>query len=641
MKLFTYLIFVALLFACTNLVQAQEVEIEKSSNKVILQGKVYYVHIVKKGETLFSISKAYDISQKEIAIENPDIYLGLQLGQALKIPYVERSEDNKEEKFKFHIVKVKETAYSISKMYNVSLESIYENNPGSEDGLYINQVLRVPIISGAEAKENFNEESEKYYFHQIVAGETLYSIARKYDIKVRRIKRANKNINEVELPIGQFIRIPKEHSDFTESVIIQEEEDNYAGVEIQDIPIIDYVEPDVECGNQYFGRTYNVAVLLPLFIKENFKAEVEQTDSIVDPQKTEVVDEKNWDEFVSPRSKNFIEFYQGVLLAVNQLKNNGLKVNLQVFDTERSDDKTIEIINSEGFDEMDLIVGPVYPNTLRVVSMYSMENRINMISPLSQTEDLLMENPYLFQVNPSYNTQIDDFTKNISNYYESNMVMIHEGDSLNTEMVTGFKEKLFSYMSYKTPMDEVSFKELAYNSLVVHNDTINTFEHALDKSRKNVIVIPSNKEAFVNEVISNMDAFRSFGYDIEVFGFYRWSKFRAIDRGYFYSLGLNIFSPYYVDYQLEYVKNFIKQYRRSYGSEPYQYAFQGFDVSYYFLSALMKFGPDFQYCLKNHNLNLIQSNYTFKRMNGYSGFENKSVYMLKFNSDYSIKKIDY
>ena len=74
-------------FLLHTVVLAQEpVTVERSNNKVILEGTVYYIHVIKPGQTLYSIAKVYNISQKEIAIENPGVISGLQLGQALKIP---------------------------------------------------------------------------------------------------------------------------------------------------------------------------------------------------------------------------------------------------------------------------------------------------------------------------------------------------------------------------------------------------------------------------------------------------------------------------------------------------------------------------------------------------------------------------
>ena len=78
--LLSLFIFQAVLFA------QEPTTVERSNNKVILEGTVYYIHVVKSGQTLYAISKAYGISQKEIAIENPGVVSGVQIGQALKIP---------------------------------------------------------------------------------------------------------------------------------------------------------------------------------------------------------------------------------------------------------------------------------------------------------------------------------------------------------------------------------------------------------------------------------------------------------------------------------------------------------------------------------------------------------------------------
>ena len=75
------------LFLLQGFLEAQDpVTVERTNNKVILEGTVYYIHTVKPGETLYAISRAYNISQKAIAIENPGVISGIRIGQALKIP---------------------------------------------------------------------------------------------------------------------------------------------------------------------------------------------------------------------------------------------------------------------------------------------------------------------------------------------------------------------------------------------------------------------------------------------------------------------------------------------------------------------------------------------------------------------------
>ena len=267
MKLKNSFIIICALFVFSASAYTQTTEIVKSKNKVMIQGKVYYVHIVKAEETLFSISKAYQVSQKEIAKENPDILWGLQVGQALKIPFSKSEQKETETEYIYHIVNSSETAFSLSKKYNISLEQLYEHNPGTEEGIYVSQVLRIPKKSEIKEKPVFDQQNDLYYYHQIKPEETFYSISRLYNIKVRRLKKANKNINVNELPIGQYMRIPKEFADADtiQSIILKEEEDSYAGVELTQIKTPDYSEPDVEClkENLLTKTTYNVALLLP------------------------------------------------------------------------------------------------------------------------------------------------------------------------------------------------------------------------------------------------------------------------------------------------------------------------------------------------------------------------------------------
>lgn len=131
------------LLSVSTFLFSQEVQVKISKDKVRVDGKTYYVHIVQTGETLYSISKAYGVNQSDIAISNPDIYAGLKVGQALKIP-VSIKETQSDEDYIYHIVKRKETLFGISRMYNVSMEDIIRLNPEVKEGLKLSQTLRIP-----------------------------------------------------------------------------------------------------------------------------------------------------------------------------------------------------------------------------------------------------------------------------------------------------------------------------------------------------------------------------------------------------------------------------------------------------------------------------------------------------------------
>ena len=175
-----------ILLSLASLAQEQVI-VNRSTNKVILEGKVYYIHVVKQGHTLYSIAKAYNISQKEIAIENPGIMSGIQLGQALKIPVEPNLEEEidtsmeeiVDESVRTHTVQPGETIYGIARLYNLNEELLLGANRGvSTDNLRPGQKIIIPEIGKPEQEPAYNEEG--FAYHRVKRRETLYSIGRYY-----------------------------------------------------------------------------------------------------------------------------------------------------------------------------------------------------------------------------------------------------------------------------------------------------------------------------------------------------------------------------------------------------------------------------------------------------------------------------
>ena len=109
-------------------------------------------HKVEKKQTLYSIAKLYAVKQREIILANPEIEQGLKEGVTIKIPVAtikkEKREDltqNNELTHKKHLIKKKETFYSLSKLYNVSIDSIKMVNGGLKKGLKIEETIFIPI----------------------------------------------------------------------------------------------------------------------------------------------------------------------------------------------------------------------------------------------------------------------------------------------------------------------------------------------------------------------------------------------------------------------------------------------------------------------------------------------------------------
>ncbi len=255
-----------------------------------------------------------------------------------------------------------------------------------------------------------------------------------------------------------------------------------------------------------------------------------------------------------------------------------------------------------------------------------------MVSPLWDNLQYVDENPYLFQVMPSFSAQIDEFARYISHFDNKNLVLVHNGDSLGYSNIQLFKDKLFGYIG-DSLLEHIQFKE------VIFTDSINVLEHAASKEIENIFIVPSNDEAFVTNVVTKLNTLSAFNYPVKVCGLSRWQRFKNIDPEYYFNLQLCIATPYFVDYSKENVKNFILNYRETFKTEPQQYAIHGYDVGMYFLSAILYYGSDFEYCIHAHKQELLQADYNFVRWYFNSGFENTGVSLIKYQENYKISKI--
>jgi len=195
----------------------------KDVQKIILNGKEYYLHIIQPGEGLYRISVNYGVSQQEILDANKDVSGSLKVGQILRIPVISGRntsdvELDKSRTYFYHTVERGHTAYFVSRKYNVPIEVIYNNNPGTENGLIVGSILRIPVKTDESYPENStvsdfknsaSPRDEKYTYYSIKPGDTLYSLARSNNVTVETLVTANPGLRSGSLMPGSEIRIPK------------------------------------------------------------------------------------------------------------------------------------------------------------------------------------------------------------------------------------------------------------------------------------------------------------------------------------------------------------------------------------------------------------------------------------------------
>lgn len=636
-----------LVLLATGLAAQEPAPVERSNNKVILEGTVYYIHVVKPGETLYAISKAYSISQKEIAIENPGVVSGLQVGQALKIPVVPvmvgqvdtSNLEEEEENGQFHTVKKGETLYGISRTYQLTELDLRNANPELDaGGIQPGQRLRIPQKELVDKEPSYNEEG--FVYHKVKRKETLYSIARYYNVTVHDIRAANSELGWGGPKTDQLIRIPlPQVIDQPETMLDTLSLDtlNYASA---DSLLEDYNYDELYFEHDSRRKTYRVAYFIPFSFQEPEPLDTLLKDVESLSRRNRII-ERYMKEQKTPQAVNFLEFFQGSLLAIDSVRQMGMKLEVHYYDTKKSVDQTLSILMENDLENFDLFIGPFWQFNLEVVSAFAQKHRIPLLTPFYNDLDLIRSNPYLFQLSPSLEFEYQEAAKLVASKHEYNIVYVREEDSLNMEKHSYFKELIFDGFDAYSPEEPVVFKEVIPE---IRNSS--ELIHSLSADKKNLVIFPTRNEALASQVVQSL-YFQLDNYDIELLGTRYWTEFSSIDFRYFHELELVFCNQFWVDYLDPEVDRFMRKYRAYFLNEPtfttrtgMNYGIVGYDLSFYFLNALRSKGSRFILSLDEIQPDLVQDRYGFKRLNNAGGYENEYVKFYQFRTDMSIQQIE-
>ncbi len=668
MRYYSIVIIFLLSVACCY-AQAQPIG---KQNRVIISGKSYIIHIVKRGETLYNISKTYNIPYDSLTAANPLVLpTSLEIGSALKIPYLE-ADKKTVSKFKdsvppYHIVQKGENIYRISLKYNLKPSDIYKLNPGSEVSISVGQKLLLHTEDNVEIVDI--EQDKQFIYHTVQEKETLLAISRKYGVKLEDLKKYNSKLKDNDIiSVGEKIRVPRDMVEVITQVSTTQTDTTFQyhkvkpketlfsisrlyEVSIDEIKTINPAlnsrelmagellklpikqlseettrhEPTQEpivapcpCKEQNIYRTVKVGLMLPFYT--NINDTLTQTRTI--PQ-------------IFERSRQFVEFYQGLLLAMNDLKEKNLLAELHVFDTQNSQYVVRQICNSSDFKNLDLIIGPAFSKNIEIVSQEAKKYNIPIVSPLSTDDKFLEDNENAFMVSPSQKIQDDESIKHINDIKSDSYVVIFDGNQYDSTYIPALKQHIFNKYTPET-IGKLKYTEFTYHKgmetqlmdLFTNNDSV-------------VIIMPSRDKAFVSDIVARLNTLTA-EKSIILFGQPRWSRFDNIKLEFFHNLNTHLFSLSYCDYTKENVINFVRQYRAFYNTEPSNRAFEGYDIAKYFIGAVHRYGKDFRCCLDKYKPELLHMFFDMKQTKSGTGYANHHLYMIHYmkNFERSIKTIE-
>ena len=617
MKFVTKITLVLLLSLAGLVVSTADLAAQSKPDVVIsVDGENYYIYTIAAGDTYYSLSRRYGVSEQDIRQSNPRVDV-LRTGETIKIPCVELPDEKlsarkRARQFTNHVVAQGETTYSIARSYSMSVDALVADNPGIDPShLSIGQVLSIRNAEKGAASFSqidqqiadyamtLNQHSDGYIYHNVVLGETIFSLSRRFGVEESAI--TSNNDLESGLKVGMIIKIPADKSNVpatreAEEAVVVLDEDPAAlpqpGEEGYGDPMWGF-DPEVTDGISVadLGGRMKISMLLPM---TNASGAVRNI---------------------------FAEFYQGAMLALDELKGNGYSISLDLFDTRDDSLRVAEIVEKEAFRQSDLVIGPVYERNIRPVLEFAEQERVPVVSPLATIESTT--SPYLFQLSPSAEQKNSGVAELFTE--DKNIVFITSGQT-DSE----FEAEM------KSLAEGLSVRSFAYDKELIHE--LDSLYFAPDV--ENMFVVLPRREMDVDLVLAALSSIQNNRVarsirtgDIRVVGSSRWTSYEALDRNLFFKLNASLVASYFADPTSIAVKQFDRAYIKAYSNLPTLYAYRGYDAVMLFAGSMLAGGGDLAVMLNTGSGALVP--YHFEQQEG--RYVNQRWNYIRYRDDYTIE----
>ena len=558
------------------------VEDFRLTNKAFFDGKV---RVVQKGETLYDIAKEYGIDVGDLKAFNAGLTNEPAEGTRIAIPSISNRND-----YIVHSCEFNERVTSLLKRWKVDEGDFRRMNVSVGSHVFVNQVVLISI-----------QPIDDFYW-----------------IGIETVVVDEEEEEEEETPEEVFEPIQEE----TEWVAFDE---GFGEVE----------RCVAELENA--SRRYKVALMIPLYLNEVDEMELSK-EGFRKSQKS--------------RSLSFVQYYEGFMMAVEELEENeGLRMDLSVFDVTDNVSTAQRALSQIRGEHYDLIVGPFFGKSFSAVEEYAKSHDIVMVNPLSTRESIIVDNPNVVKVKPGEYGQILTISNLVKNRFSNSNVFIvgmeNASDSafldllehrlnlaVNDEVTVSGEDFLQFARNESTRLEMGSrivptvdvegqvystadFRRGTINEVVFENavkrydfSEINKVKSQLSGVRNNLIVAYGDDNVFATQILNSL-AKETDRFPITLVCAPNWAKFDKLLVDNLLRMNAVYLSEGFVDYSSYAAKSFVIDFRKKYAVEPQSYAFDGYDMGKFFLSALTRYGDNMIDCLNCCNVPLLGSNYRF------------------------------
>lgn len=565
-------------------------------------------HKVQRQETIYRLSKQYDVSEDDIKRYNKQLYSKeLQVGEIIKIPVfaipdsgvtqpsrtipkVEQPTRNigtaQTSKTREHIILPKETKYGIARKYGMTVDELEKLNPTVDvlqPGIMLKvgtDVLDEPVIITDDA----------YQFYEVQPQETIFGLTQRFQIDQDSLIALNPGLKD-GLKWGMVLKVPTRDA---------------RGRELDDIAF--EAPADVESTSAELSEnikdfsTKNLVLMLPFNISKIRNDSVSNSRQVLQNDRVMRIS---------------LDFYSGVLMALETAKEMGISTNLRVYDTKEQAGTVSQIINSNNFSNVHAVIGPLFQATSEEAATRLASAGIPVISPITNRE--LRGLPNLYQARPSdemlTEAMIDYLRENSQG---KNVIIV--ADSKRSDV----RNKLMSAIP--------SARLVSPGGTNVSEGSISP---SLMRDRENWVILESDNVALLGSATSALYRLAR-NNKIKLFTTNKNSAFEndVVVNEHLGRLNFT-FPSEYKEFDETISDKFIENYKAKYGVIPDRYTVRGYDLTLDILLRLGAMSTLERSVQENVVTQYVENKFHYRpRING--GFSNNAVYIMQLNEDLTL-----
>ncbi len=599
-----------LMSLCLGIASAQgtkTVAVKVSNQTQTINNKEYYIHIVEQGQTVFSIARAYGLKYYDAVIKT-DIHL-LRVGDTVWLPKNSQSvaavsanaEAIAAPANRIHYVKIEpgQTLYGLSREYGVSVEQIIDANPELRtEQLKAGQMLKIPpqkaesAVQKMENTEVSNAEVQRQAEQKDREEKGRAEARREAEMKAREQaeaeakREAEQKTNSVDAIVQPVVSVSEPSASANPNPVRRPVVNPYPFDEVPSV----FPKAQAPYYNFSTVSTFNypvrerqdsqrlfVTVVMPLNLNKMNEISTSKFD----------IEQRGKKEY---KVFEFIQFYEGILMALEELQNRGVDIVLNVVDlTSDKDEDVINAFNTHNVANSDFVVALLVKKPFTKLAELAKQHQVFVINPFSSRIEVVKDNPYVVKCMPSVEGTVKGLLDIVAKKHKGgNLYVLHSSNKSNNTDENEYREELQRQLEARKDIKYTFFDWSANAKLVPTLKTTND----------NVIISIYDQDRNKNTVFSTtlLNRLSSISKNTPVLMTTTnyLTEYPNVDFEQLQHLNYTTLTTGYLDYNNSRHKNFIETYKEKFRTEPNTlYAGVAHDIMLYFCTALWQQGAEF------------------------------------------------